>query len=226
MKFLSVAVLALAGCGSFTHYQTAPALDAGGFAYDVQASSVAMSRGVHMAGRFRAGLGRGFEVGAETDMISLLLFGMTLGPDGYGLVMGDVKWQFLEEPAEGSQDGAPFSCALGAGGGTGYLSDFYFAQVTASRKFDIAEPYLAWRYQRMRIDLDFHDPDDVHDLRESYLERVFDEADEARVGLHHIFVGVKIWLADHMYLMPEASLILGDADGVGSFGIAFGFQTP
>jgi hypothetical protein len=221
-----VGAFLLPGCGSFTHFQSARSLDAGKIAYDLQGSSIAMNEGTHFATRFRVGLGKGFEVGGESDLISLVLLEGGVDPSGFGLIMGDLKYQVLREPVAGVQGGDPFSLAVGAGGGSGFLTDFYFGQVTVSRTFVQVEPYLAWRYQRIHLDLDLNDPDDREDLEDSYLRDVFREAQDTRFGLHHIFVGVKIWLTKEIYLIPEASLIFGDADGVGSVGICLGFQTP
>ena len=54
----------------------------------------------------------------------------------------------------------PVSAALGFGGGSGSFTDFYFGQATVSRAFGIAEPYLAYRYQRFHLDLDPGEADD------------------------------------------------------------------
>ena len=226
MRLALVFTIALSGCGSFTHFQTAQSMDAGKIAYDYQTATIAMNKGVHAGVRLRVGLGRGVEVGGESDIVSVLLLEAFSGNGGYGLIMGDLKRQLLEEPEEGVEGGAPFSFAVGAGGGSGFLTDFYFGQATFSRRFGVAEPYLAWRYQRIHLDVDLGDPDDIDDLRDSYLSEVFDEANDSRIGLHHVFVGVKFWLSKELYLMPEVSWIFGDADGVGSIGIAIGIQSP
>lgn len=227
MKSLALLVFgaAVSGCGSFTHFQSARSMNAGQIAYDSQASLVAMNEGIHVAARFRVGLGKGFEVGAESDIVSLILLDYLVNPNRFGLLMADVKWQILEEAQEDEKAGAPFSFAVGAGGGTGFQSDFYFGQATVSRQFGVAEPYLAWRYQRVHLDLDLNDPDDLDDLNDSYLSRVFEEVDGRRFGLHHVFIGAKFWLSEEIYVIPEVSWIFGDADGVGSIGLAIGIQT-
>lgn len=223
---LAGTALLVAGCGSFTHFQTARSLDAVKFGYDVQGASIALREGAHYAMRFRMGLGRGFEAGVETDLISLMLLENLTSPGGYGLIMGDLKWQIIREAEPGSEEGAPFSFALGFGGGSGFLTDFYFGQATVSRKFEVVEPYVAWRYQRIHLDVDLNDPDDVEDLEASYLSAVFEEAQDTRIGLYHVFLGVKLWFSDMVFIIPEVSWIFGDANGVGSVGLAIGFQIP
>lgn len=212
---------ALAGCGSFTHFQTARSLDAGRVSFDFQGASIALNEGVHIASRFRAGLGRGFEAGFETDVVSVLLLETFQSPSSYGLILGDLKWQALHE-----SDDMPVSAALGFGGGSGAQTDFYFGQATVSRSIGIVEPYLAWRYQRFHLDLDVDDPDDREDLEDGFLGAIFEEAEDSRFGLHHLFLGVKVMVSDRFFLVPEMSWIFGDADGLGSIGLAIGWQTP
>ncbi len=217
-----MAAAALAGCGSFTHFQTANCMPAGFMTLDIQGASIALKEGAHYATRLRVGLGKGFEAGVESDVISLLFYEYLTSPGGFGLIMGDLKWQVIRE-ADPGQAGAPCSVAFGFGGGSGFLTDFYFGQVTVSRAFEPVEPYLAWRYQRIHLDLDLNDPDDVEDLEDSYLSAVFDEAQDTRIGLHHLFLGVKMALSEEVFIIPEVSWIFGDADGVGSIGLAIGF---
>lgn len=219
-----LALAALSGCGSFTHFQTARSLPAGGMTLDFQGAAIALNEGAHYASRFRVGAGKGFEAGVETDVISLAAYQSLTSPGGFGLIMGDLKWQFLQESSPDGK-GPPFSAAVGFGGGSGFLTDFYFGQVTASRAFGPVEPYVAWRYQRIRLDVDLNDPDDVGDLEDSYISAVFEEAQDKRIGLHHLFIGVKFMVTDTIFLIPEVSWIFGDADGVGSIGLAFGFHT-
>lgn len=221
MRGLVLAAAALAGCGSFTHFQTAKALEAGKLSVDVQGASIALNDGVHAAARLRAGLGKGFEAGVETDFVSIMLLEAFQSPQSWGLILGDLKWQALEE-----SDSMPVSAALGVGGGSGSLTDFYFGQVTVSRAFGIAEPYLAYRYQRFRIELDPDDPDDLEDIENSFLEAIFDEVQGTRFGLNHVFIGVKLMITDNFFIAPEGSWIFGPADGVGSIGLAIGWQTP
>lgn len=219
---LLVGAATLAGCGSFTHFQTANSMPAGLMSVDIQSASIALKEGAHFASRFRVGLGKGFEAGVESDVISLVFYEFLTSPGGFGLIMGDLKWQFLQESGPDGK-GPPFSAALGFGGGSGFLTDFYFGQVTVSRGFEPVEPYLAWRYQRIHLDLDLNDPDDVEDLEDSYLTAVFDEAQDTRIGLHHLFLGIKIVLSEEVFITPEVSWIFGDANGVGSIGLAIGF---
>jgi hypothetical protein len=47
-----------------------------------------------------------------------------------------------------------------------------------------------------------------------------------RFGLNHVFIGVKLMITDSFFIAPEGSWIFGPADGVGSIGLAIGFQTP
>ena len=225
LRAVVLAAASLAGCGSFTHFQTGRSMHAGQVAYDIQGANIAEMEGTHIAMRFRVGLGRGFEIGSETDIISLGLAESGQSTE-FGLLMGDLKWQFLEEPREDEEGGAPVSMAVGFGGGSGFLTDFYFGQATVSRRFGFVEPYVAWRYQRFRLDVNTHDEGDLEDLEDSFIGKIFEEADGTRFGLHHLFLGVKLWLSDGIYLIPEVSWIYGDADGVGSIGLAFGGQTP
>ena len=234
---VAIGLAAQAGCGSFTHFQTGRSMHAGQIAYDIQGANVAENDGTHIGVRFRVGLGRGFEVGTETDIVSAVL-AEGGGSTEFGLLMGDLKWQFLEERrvdveveegeevVEPDEGGAPVSMAVGFGGGSGFLTDFYFGQLTASRRFGFAEPYVAWRYQRFRLDANRHDEGDLEELEDSFIGKVFEEAEDTRFGLHHLFFGVKLWLSDGIYLIPEVSWIYGDADGVGSIGLAFGGQSP
>ena len=214
-------MIAVTGCGSFTHFQSAQSLEAGKFSFDFQTASIAMNEGLHLAARGRAGLGKGFEVGVETDIFSLMLLENFQSPGEFGLILGDLKWQFLEE-----SDRMPVSAALGFGGGSGSLTDFHFGQVTFSRAFGFAEPYLAYRYQRFRVDMDLDDIDDVEDLEDSYLAAIFEQVNDTRFGLNHLFVGIKLMVSDTMFIVPEVSWIFGEAEGTGSIGLAFGFQSP
>jgi hypothetical protein len=221
VRAAALLVLVTTGCGSFTHFQTAKALEAGKFSLEYQGAAIAMHEGVHAALRARAGLGKGFDVGLETDMVSLVLleFGMT--PEDFGLILGDVKWQALYE-----SDEMPVSAALGFGGGTGSATDFYFGQATISRAFDFVEPYLAYRYQRFHVDVDLDEADDLEDLENSFLIDIFEQVQGTRFGLNHVFFGVKFTIAGTFFIIPEASWIFGEAEGTGSVGLSFGFQFP
>jgi hypothetical protein len=220
-SLLLASTAALAGCGSFTHFQTARSLDAGTVAFDTQLALIADIEGFNFSTRVRAGLGMGFEAGLETDIVSLLLLEVWRNPARYGLIVGDLKWQALYESGT-----IPVSAAIGFGGGTGFLTDFYFGQATVSRNLGAVEPYIAWRYQRFHLDRDPKDPDDREDLDDSYLEEVLVEAEGTRFGLHHVFFGVKVMISDHVFITPEVSWFFGDADGLGSIGLSVGWLIP
>ncbi len=211
MRFLVPALL-LTGCGSFTSFQTARSMEFGHFSVEGTAAAVALSAGSTVGVRSRFGLGQGFEAGLEMNAVG----GAATAPL---MTTADVKYQILSQ-----KTGAPFSVACDVGAGTGLVSQFYYGQVIISADTGGIEPYLAYRYQRIDLQLDPNDPDDRDDLLDSILKDVFEEADSSDIRLHHIFLGGRLDLGRGFYLIPEVSFIAGDATGLGSVGVGFGFE--
>lgn len=205
----------LTGCGSFTSFQTARALKGGEFQVQGTVANVALNGGTEVGARVRAGLGKGFEVGGEVDVAS------TAPPV---LIAADAKYQFLNEPEEGQEGGAPLSAAVNAGAGFGAFSNFFFGQLIGSRKFGWIEPYFAYRFQYIDIRLDLDNPNDRTDIFDSILEEIVKEANRTDLRLHHFFAGAKIDLGSGFSVTPEISYIAGDASGLGSVGVGVGYQ--
>lgn len=208
--FGGVPFVVLAACGSFTSMQTARSMKAGEFAVEAKAARVALNGGTEVGVRPRAGLGAGFEIGGELSGNSA----------GFGSVMlaGDLKYQFWNEET------APLAAAVDVGIGTGGFSNFYYGQAIASKKLDWIEPFAAYRFQYIDLDLDLNDPDDRKDIFDSILEEIVEKANRTDLRLHHFFIGARFDLGSGFYLIPEVSYLAGDASGLGSAGIGVGYQ--
>jgi len=107
---------------------------------------------------------------------------------------------------------------------TGGFSNFYYGQAIVSKKLDWFEPFAAYRFQFIDLDLNLNDPDDKKDIFDSILEEIVKEANKTDLRLHHFFLGARLDLGSGFYLIPEVSYIAGDASGLGSAGAAIGYQ--
>ena len=206
---VAAAGVSLAGCGSFTSFQSAESLMQGETSVALTVARVADTDGVDVGVRARQGLGSGFEVGMEASA-PLLVAG------------ADLKWQFLHQGTE-EEGGSPVSAAFDVGLGAGPLAHHVFGQAIVSRRWDWFEPYGAYRLQHVRVDADITDTND--DVYDSIYQDVVEQANRTGILFHQFFVGARIHVWNGLSIVPEVSLIFYEGErGIGDAGVAIEYR--